>query len=459
MANKIFYSFIFFIFILLIVLRFVFMENALLKKEHFFDPHLGQKVSGTARVISFPEVDHKSISFVAKTENTNIKILFRTNNTDLRINYNDTFYFEGILDKAKDFVTDTGKTFDYKNYLRKDGVLYIVAFPKISEIKENKKFGLKDKLFELRKSFNENISFTVPAPESALLSGMLLGERGGLKSLENDFIKTGTIHIVALSGYNVSLVAEFLISIILIIFSLFSFVSYRAKNLSFVFGMIGILLFVLMTGAEATAVRAGIMAGLVFLGKILDRDRDMIRIILITLFLMVLYNPYTLLYDVSFALSFIATIAILFYTPRIEKYFYFLPKDFKIRELVASTTAVYIFVLPYILYKMGSFSLVAILVNIIILPFVPYAMFFGFISGLLGFASYFLSIPFGAVAHQILHFQIWVVEYFANLPFGFYIIPNFPLWLTILIYVYFVWFLWWGQIRKHFDFTSSQAKP
>lgn len=450
MKNKIFYSLIFFLFILLVVLRFVFMENALVEKEHFFDPYLGQRVSGTAKVISFPEVGAKSISFIAETENTNIKILFRTNNFDLKINYNDTFYFEGILNKGEDFITDAGKTFDYKNYLRKDGVLYIIAFPKISEVAKNEEFSLKYELFELRKSFNKNISFAVPTPESALLSGMLLGERGGLKNLEDDFIKTGTIHIVALSGYNVSLVAEFLISIILIIFSLFSFLSYRAKNLSFVFGMIGILLFVLMTGAEATAVRAGIMASLVLLGKILDRDRDMLRIVIITLFLMVFYNPYTLLYDVSFILSFIATIAILFYTPRIEKYFYFLPKSFKIRELVASTTAVYIFVLPYILYKMGSFSLVAILVNIIILPFVPYAMFFGFLAGMVGFVSYFVSVPFGLLAYQILHFQIWVVEYFANLPFGFYIIPNFPLWLTILIYVYFAYCLFGREIKDYF---------
>lgn len=450
MESKISYSIIFFILILLVAVRFVFMENALSEKEYFFDPYVGQKVSGLARVVSFPEEGSKSLTFVAETEKTNIKILFRTNDTDLQINYGDTFTFNGILEKAENFTTTAGKIFDYKNYLRKDGILYTISFPKISAVTESTDFSLKRKLFELRKSFDENISFAVRSPEGALLSGMLLGERGGLKNLEEDFIKTGTIHIVALSGYNVSLVAEFLITIILIIFSLFSFVSYRAKNLGFMFGMAGILLFVLMTGAEATAVRAGIMAGLVLLGKILDRDRDMLRIILITLFLMVLYNPYTLLYDVSFALSFIATIAILFYTPRIEKYFHFLPKDFKIRELLASTSAVYIFVLPYILYKMGSFSLVAILVNIIILPFVPYAMLFGFISGMAGFISYFLSVPFGLLAYQILHFQIWVVEYFADLPFSFYIIPNFPLWLTIAIYAYFVWFLWGRVIKDYF---------
>jgi competence protein ComEC len=129
-----------------------------------------------------------------------------------------------------------------------------------------------------------------------------------------------------------------------------------------------------MTGAYATSVRAGIMAILVLIAKVTGRPYDVLRAVILTIILMLFYNPYLLYFDISFELSFVATIAVIFLNPKIAKYFYFIPKVLNLRDLITVTFSAYIFVLPFVLYKMGNLSLVALPTNFLVLPFIPLTM-------------------------------------------------------------------------------------
>jgi competence protein ComEC len=111
---------------------------------------------------------------------------------------------------------------------------------------------------------------------------------------------------------------------------------------------------------------------------------------------MVLLNPFVLVYDVSFQLSFIATVAVIFLAPRIEKYFLWITPRFGLRDIITVTCAAYVFVLPFILYKMGNLSLVALPANILILPLIPFTMFLGFMTGFAGIIWYVFAVPFGS---------------------------------------------------------------
>ena len=104
------------------------------------------------------------------------------------------------------------------------------------------------------------------------------------------------------------------------IMKIFSFSSFP-KNFGIGAGIITILLFVLMTGGSSTAVRAGIMASLALFARVIGRNYDVGRALVIAGVLMVLVNPFILVFDVSFQLSFIATVAVIFFSPKIEKYF------------------------------------------------------------------------------------------------------------------------------------------
>ena len=210
--------------------------------------------------------------------------------------------------------------------------------------------------------------------------------------------------------------------------------AYLPQNFGIGAGIFAILLFILMTGASSTAIRAGIMATLVLVARATGRNYDVARALVLAGVCMILLNPFVLVFDVSFQLSFIATIAVIFFTPKIEKYFLWVPKNFKLREIFSVTSAAYIFVLPFILYKMGNLSIVAWPTNILILPFIPFTMLLGFITGVLGLISIYLSFIPAFFANILLWYQLTIVHLGATMPYGAINLPSFSPMILILTY-------------------------
>ncbi|MBI3306022.1 ComEC/Rec2 family competence protein [Candidatus Nomurabacteria bacterium] len=360
---------------------------------------------------------------------------------DENYRYGDEITFNGKLEKPDNFITDQGKEFDYINYLKKDGILYLMGYPDIEIISRGNGNIVKSTLFFIKEKFLEKMNLAIQGPESLLMGGLILGERAAFsEELRQEFIDTGTIHIVALSGYNITIVAEWFMK-------LFSFLP---QNLGIGIGILAILMFVLMTGGSSTAIRAGVMAILALIARATGRNYDVARALILAGVFMIIFNPFILVYDVSFQLSFIATIAVIFLAPRIEKHFMWITDNFKLRDIISVTCAAYIFVLPFILYKMGNLSLVALPANILILPFIPFTMLLGFLTSFLGIIWYGLAIPAGFISYLFLNYELGVISFFANLPFAAFSIPNFPLLLTIAIYAYFIYWLFGRSIKNFF---------
>ncbi len=411
-----------------------------------FESQLDQKSSFTGIIIDEPDTRENNIKLITEIQTDNEKThILITAPLGEDYAYGDKIEIQGTLEKPENFITDQGKEFDYINYLRKDGILYVMGYPKIEVISHGNGGSIKRILFFVKEKFIQNINSLIQAPESILMGGLILGEKSSFsQELRSQFINTGTIHIIALSGYNVTIVAEWIMKI-------FSQISYLPKNFGIGFGIVAIVLFIIMTGASSTAIRAGIMAILVLIARITGRNYDVGRALILAGVFMILLNPFVLVYDVSFQLSFIATIAVIFYAPRIEKYFLWVPKTFQLRDIVSVTAAAYIFVCPFILYKMGNLSLVALPANILSLPFIPFTMFLGFITGFVGIFSYILGVPVGYVSYLFLHYELWVIDFFAHLPFAAFAIPNFPLWITVSIYLYFIYFIFGRSIKEFFQ--------
>ncbi len=195
------------------------------------------------------------------------------------------------------------------------------------------------------------------------------------------------------------------------------------------------------------------MATLALVARATGRNYDVARALILALFFMILINPFLLVYDVSFQLSFIATVAVIFLAPRIEKYFTWVTKRFQLRDITTVTCAAYILVLPFILYKMGNLSVVALPANFLILPFIPFTMLLGFLTGFVGLLSYILAVPLGFISYLFLHYELAVINFFSNIPFASFTIPDFPFILTILIYLYFIYRLFWRSLKKFFYFS------
>lgn len=351
-----------------------------------------------------------------------------------KYNYGDRLEISGKLQRPENFTNDLGREFDYINFLAKDGIYYQIFRPKIALMEEGQGNFVIENIFAFKNAFLERIKEAVPEPESSLASGLLLGTKQslGAKTLD-DFRIAGLIHIVVLSGYNITIVAEFLMSF-------FSY--FLRKRIASIFGIVSIVLFVIMTGAGATIVRAGIMAILVIVARISGRNFDALRALFIAGLVMLIHNPKILLFDPSFQLSFMATLGLISVSPIISKYLHFLTDRFGLKELTASTVSTQIFVLPLLLYMMGQLSIVGLPVNLLVLVFIPYAMLFSFTTGFLGFIFSPLAIPFGFLGYLILAYIFKVVEIFASLPFASISVSYFPLWLMILIYAIYGFVIW-----------------
>ena len=407
-----------------------------------FESQVGERVSFSGEIVDEPDIreNNQKLTVETGTGKEKTKILVTVSFGE-NFKYGDEVNVSGRLEKPENFITDQGKEFDYVNYLRKDGILYTVNYVDVEVVSNGNGNKIKNVLFSVKQKFSEKMNSAIFSPESLLMGGLILGEKSPFsQELRQQFIDTGTIHIVALSGYNITIVAEWFMK-------LFAFLP---QHLGIGMGIFAILLFVLMTGGSSTALRAGIMATLALIARATVRNYDVARALILAGVLMILFNPFVLVYDVSFQLSFIATVAVIFFTPKIEKYFLWVPDFFKLRDIVSVTCAAYIFVLPFILYKMGNLSIVALPANILILPFIPMTMLLGFLTGFAGIFSYILAVPFGYISYLMLHYELGVINFFSNIPFAAFSIPNFPFLLTILIYAYFIYMLFGRSIKSFF---------
>ena len=364
-------------------------------------------------------------------EDKKIKILLTTQFYP-QFDYGDEIEFSGLLQKPQNFLTENGREFDYIGYLAKEGVFYQMFYPQVKLLSQNNGNFIKEKLFYFKKSFLKKIQQVIVEPQSSLLGGLLVGAKQSLgQALQDDFRKVGLIHIVVLSGYNVTIIAEF-------IMGLFSFLP-RLVGMSL--GAVSIILFAIMVGGSATIVRASLMALLVILAKVTGRVSDLTRALFLAGLVMVLHNPQIVVFDPSFQLSFLATLGLIFFSPHLNNFFHFIPTKFYLRETLSATLSTQVFVLPLLLYLMGELSVIAILVNLLVLMFIPVTMLLGFLTGVLSFISVWLALPLAYLTYGLLTYELKVVELFASLPFSSLKIQFFPFWLMLVIYGFYFIFL------------------
>jgi competence protein ComEC len=407
-----------------------------------------------------PNVKENSTELVVEVSKINSeditmsdKILVSTGHFP-RFKYGDLVQVKGKLEKPENFTSETGNDFDYVGFLAKDDIFYKVSLASAWVMSSNHGSFFRLKLFQFKDAFTDRINSLIKEPESSLLGGLLLGAKNSLgKDLQLDFRKAGVSHIVALSGYNITIVAE----------GIMLALSFLPRAVAMSAGALGIFLFAIMTGGSATVMRASIMALLVLLAKATNRTYDVIRALLLAGLFMLIQNPKILIFDISFQLSFLSTLALIFVSPIIEQKYLksvcfsrrvqHLPpvlvkigEKIKFRELILATISTQIFVLPFIFYKMGMISLVSLPANILILPLIPTIMLFGFITGILAFISSLLAVPFAYISSLLLSYVLNVISLSAALPFSSLNLKNFPLILVILIYLIFLVIIWRNQI-------------
>lgn len=428
-------------------LRFVFAETLFSQSAlHTFD----QK---EVKVIGEVKKDSLVKNSITKTLFEVKAVSFNEDIVDMRQSETVLLYTEPLsLFRAGDILTVKGDlqriensddSFDFVYYMKKDGVLFHIFYPEIKILESSLNEKFLQKIRGIKVFFENRLNYYVPKPHSSLLSGMIISGKGVLpESIVEDFTKTGFVHVVVLSGFNIAIISSFFLAVCLYL--------RRSLLLSFFVVCFALALFVLIAGGSPPVLRAVLMGSLVLVGKVFAKSIDPNKVLFFVASILACINPYSVPFDPSFQLSFLATFGVINFTDMFKfKLTYIRFNLFK--EIISSTLGALIMVSPFILYTIGTFSVVAIVVNVLLLPLVPILMLLGFLVVVFSFfepLAYFLGF-FATILSSVM---FKVVSLFASLPFASITIKNVPASLILLFYGLILFWLY--KNKKSIKVTS-----
>ena len=355
----------------------------------------------------------------------------------VRASNNETFeYGQRIRLRGKLKTPPENEDFSYRDYLAAKNIHSYMTIADITVLPGNRGNLIIRALYAFKeKSFN-NIYRLFPDPESSLLAGILLGVDTGLtRELQQAFKNTGTAHIIAISGFNISIIAG-------IFYTFFS--RFFGDRRGAVIAITGIVLYTFIVGADAAVVRAAVMGGLALLAKQLGRRQAALNTLLAVALLMCLWNP-LYVWDVGFQLSFFATLGLILYAEPfsqaanrvITKYYptSAAEKFTKLfSEFVLLTLAAQLTTIPIMAYHFQRISLISFIANPFILPAQPAVMILGGIAVLLSLVLFPLGQIAAWIAWPFVVYTIRVVEIFDKVPHGTIFLGDFSIWFVILFY-------------------------
>ncbi len=314
----------------------------------------------------------------------------------------------------------------YAKYLSARGYLFTIRYPTVELLERGKGNPAFAAIYAFKARFLDRLSQMIPEPQNSLLAGILVGARRAIPDdVQDDFRAAGLSHIVAISGYNISIITRLMADF---------FRRRFGRTIALAVSLLGVAGFVVMTGAQASVVRAAAMGMVAVLGSVVGRPSRAYALLLLAAAAMVAYNPRLLVYDLGFQLSFAATLGLIMLADTFFERFVFLPKFLGLRETLAATLAAQLFVLPMLWRAFGEISLIAPLANLLILPVIPWIMASGFLAGLLALAWAPLGYLPAWATWALLAYALSASAWCASLPAASIAVPDIPLWAAGLYY-------------------------
>jgi len=297
-------------------------------------------------------------------------------------------------------------------------------FPKIIEAEKGFGNPVKVILLNAKKQYLETLSRIYPEPHNSLLAGILVGAKRNLpQGLKDQLAKTSTSHIVAISGFNITIIVQ----------TISKLLQRFGRRTSFIVSLLSIIMFVIITGAQASVVRAGIMGVLALIALNAGRLYAVTNALVFAAALMLIVNPLTLHFDVGFQLSFLALIGLVFLQPKIEVLFAPWPK-FLTNYLLPALCA-QIFTLPVLLLNFDQLSVIGIVTNVFVVPAIPLLMLFGFLSGLIGLFSIVLAQPMYWLTWILISYIIEIIKFSSLIPMSSITVNNFSPVFVVIYYL------------------------
>jgi len=379
-----------------------------------------------------------------------------------RVDSNAEYHYGDILRLRGRLKTPSeNEDFSYREYLARQFVYSTMSNADVTRLPGKAGSLLGEKLFALKANALQTVYRLFPDPEASLLAGILLGVDNGLPDdLQQAFKDTGTSHIIAISGFNISIIAAIFLSI---------FGRAFGQRRGAVFAGIGIIFYTVLVGADAAVVRAAVMGVLALFARHFGRRQDGLVTLFAAALVMCAYNP-LYVWDVGFQLSFFATLGLILYAEPLSQFgkrallAVRLPTDTvekisqPLSDFVLLTLAAQLTTLPIMAYQFGRLSLISFIANPFILPAQPAVMIVGGIADIIGMIFLPLGQVFAYAAWPFVAYTIRAVDFFASVPRA-AVSVDFPLAYVFLWYIALLGLTIGGPRLKEFMQTLRMRFP
>ena len=355
--------------------------------------------------------------------------------------YREFHYGDTLLITGKPETPSQFDDFDYKNYLAHQGIYSVINYPAVTVLSTGGGFQPLSWIYNLRDRLAESLSLCLPEPQCSLAQAILLGLRGNLpQSLTQSFYATGTTHLIAISGQNLTIILGMILSASVWLFG--------RKNRIYIWTSLALIWFyTVLTGMPATMIRAAIMGSVFLVAELLGRQRNGLAALCLAAALMAAVQP-EVIWDTSFQLSFLSMLGLVFIAPYLIKFVS--PQEELGRNRYAeslkniaiisfgTTMAAIIATWPVTAMNFHSFSLVGAPATFFLMPSFPGIMVASIFTSLAGLAWQPFGIFLGWIDWLFLSYFILVVRIFSAIPISY--IQNFKLdtWQVLLYYVILV---------------------
>ncbi len=363
--------------------------------------------------------------------------------------YGDVIRVRGRLETPPE-----NEDFSYRDYLARQGIRSYMPIADATLLPGSTANPIAAEIYALKEKSLDNVYRLFLDPEASLLAGILLGVDSGLAApLQQAFQDTGTAHIIAISGFNIAIIAGIFVTL---------FSRFLGTRRGAVAAVIGIAFYTFLVGANPAVVRAALMGTLSLIAAQFGRRQQGLNTLAFVAALMAIWNP-QVLWDVGFQLSFFATLGLILYAEpfqaAVEKFFsrYFPSSNTeKISELLAEfalfTFAAQITTLPIMAYQFKQISLVSFIANPFILPAQPAVMILGGLAVSLSLILFPLGQIAAWMAWPLTAYTIRMVELFDSVPHGVIYLGGFSLAFVVLFYAVLLTATFGGaQLRKFFE--------
>ena len=383
----------------------------------------------------------------------------------VRVDPNEPYQYGDVLRvRGRLQAPPENEDFSYRDYLAREGIYSLMKSADVTRLPGREGNFFTRGLFTLKLHALSTIYRIFPDPEASLLAGILLGVDNGLpEDLQQSFKDTGTSHIIAISGFNIAIIAGIFLAI---------FGRMFGQRRGAVFAGLGIIFYTLLVGAEAAVVRAAVMGVVALFARHLGRQQDGLNTLFVVAALMTLVNPFYVA-DVGFQLSFAATLGLILYAQPMEQWVKRILRrtgtqagpdaDARISNLAGIISSLFLLTLaaqvttiPIMAYHFNRLSLVSFIANPFILPVQPAVMILGGLADMLGMVFE----PFGQVAAYIawpfVAYTIHAVELFGNVSWAAFSV-EFPFSAVVLWYVVLFGLTFGGpRIKEFMDNLNSR---